>query len=100
MSLIPASVLSKLYNRTSLRNSDGTVRFSVKNRLSPATLKRVLRVEVDGQSVDLDRVQVAADQKAFTPVNAIGPRSAPNTPFITPLSHAITWAIMFIIMNV
>ena len=37
MQFIPKSVLSKLYNRTSLRNDNGKVRFSVKNRLSPAT---------------------------------------------------------------
>jgi len=62
MALIPSSILSKLYNRTSLRNSGDSVQFSVKNRLSPATLKRVTRVELNGQPVELARIEVRAEQ--------------------------------------
>ena len=80
MSLIPASVLSKLYNRTSLRNTGSAVQFSVKNRLSPAVLKRVNRLEVDGQPVELDRVQVAAGSDASVPADAIAPRNAIDFP--------------------
>ena len=37
MSFIPGRILSKLFNRTSLKNCGDKVCFSVKNRLAPAT---------------------------------------------------------------
>ena len=56
MSFIPTRILSKLFNRTSLRNCDEKVCFSVKNRLAPATLLNVSRIELDGADVPLDKV--------------------------------------------
>ena len=41
MTFIPQALLRNLYNRSSLRNTGAGVRFSVKNRLSPATLERI-----------------------------------------------------------
>ena len=61
MSFIPSHVLSKLYNRTSLRNASEGVQFSVKNRLSPASLRKVTRVEIDNRPIDLDRVTVVLE---------------------------------------
>jgi hydroxymethylglutaryl-CoA reductase (NADPH) len=61
MSFIPGRILSKLYNRTSLRNQAGGFRFSVKNRLSPATLRQISRVEVDGRPIPLDHVEIETD---------------------------------------
>ena len=67
MSIIPISVLSKLYNRTSLRNAENAVRFSVKNRLSPAALRRVIRLELDSNPVELERISIAAEAGAPFP---------------------------------
>ena len=38
MRFFPKALLKQLYNRGSLRNHERGTRFSVKNRLSPATL--------------------------------------------------------------
>ena len=75
MSLIPTSILGKLYNRTSLRNANGGVQFSVKNRLSPATLKKIARVELDSHAVEPERIAVAVEDGLPVPlgdVNALG----------------------------
>jgi len=64
MAMIPKGVLRKLYNHTSLRNQAGKVRFSVKNRLAPATLLAITRVAVDGEDVPPERITVAFDGQA------------------------------------
>ncbi|MEM9303928.1 MAG: hydroxymethylglutaryl-CoA reductase [Pseudomonadota bacterium] len=71
MQLIPAAVIRKLYNRTSLRNADGGVRFSVKNRLSPATLKRVDRVVLNGDEIALAKVSMSVDGSAPIRLDAL-----------------------------
>ena len=50
---IPSLLLKQLYTLGSLENADTGVRFSVKNRLSDATLKGVQRVMFDGKQVPL-----------------------------------------------
>jgi hydroxymethylglutaryl-CoA reductase (NADPH) len=64
MAFIPGKIIRKLYNHTSLRNEDSGVRFSVKNRLSPATLETISRVAVDGQEVAPEHVTVVIEQSA------------------------------------
>jgi hydroxymethylglutaryl-CoA reductase (NADPH) len=86
MALIPSSILSKLYNRTSLRNSGDTVQFSVKNRLSPATLRRVTRVELNGEPVELDRIEVRAEQADPMPATFISAENALDFPLGTMLT--------------
>jgi len=71
MSIIPSSVLSKLYNRTSLRNVENAVRFSVKNRLSPAALRRVIRLELDSNPVEPERISIAHEGGASFPASEI-----------------------------
>jgi len=61
MSLIPSSLLNKLYNRTSLRNSPDGVSFSVKNRLSPARLEQITAVALNGHTIELDRIKLTVD---------------------------------------
>jgi hydroxymethylglutaryl-CoA reductase (NADPH) len=73
MQFIPKSVLGKLYNRTSLRNDSGSVRFSVKNRLSPATLREISQVAIDGQAVPLERIKVAVESNRAIPLSQIIP---------------------------
>jgi len=72
MNLVPGRIVSKLYNHTSLRNDAGAVRFSVKNRLSPATLERIMRVAVDGRPVDGARVRVGLEDLAPVPLDRFG----------------------------
>jgi hydroxymethylglutaryl-CoA reductase (NADPH) len=64
MSFIPSSILSKLYNRTSLKNRENKVRFSIKNRLSPVTLKTISRIEIDSNPISLEKVKVRRDDEA------------------------------------
>jgi hydroxymethylglutaryl-CoA reductase (NADPH) len=71
MSFVSSSILSKLYNRTSLKNTDGAVVFSVKNRLSPALLRKVSRVEVDSSPIDLERISLLLDDGSTHPVHTV-----------------------------
>ncbi len=89
MSFIPSSVLSKLYNRTSLRNAENAVQFSVKNRLSPATLRKVTRFELDGQPIDLDRVAISPEGGAPTPVLKLTAKKPLDFPLGTLLTFSL-----------
>lgn len=56
MALIPSLLLKQLYTFGSLENIDGGVQFSIKNRLSDATLKKIEHIKLDGQEVRLTAV--------------------------------------------
>ena len=71
MQFVPKALLKKLYNRSSLRNSDSGVCFSVKNRLSPASLKAIERVALDGEAVDPQRIKVSIDAGDPFPLDRI-----------------------------
>ncbi len=86
MSFIPSAILNKLYNRTSLRNADGVVRFSVKNRLSPASLQQIKRVALDGQVIPEDRVSMTCDAGPAFPTSRINPDSPIDFPLGTLLT--------------
>ena len=61
MRFIPKALLKKLYNRASLRNTGDGVRFSIKNRLSPARLEAIEKVTINGKTVDPQRVSLSID---------------------------------------
>jgi hydroxymethylglutaryl-CoA reductase (NADPH) len=61
MRFVPKALLKRLYNRSSLRNTESGVRFSIKNRLSPARLERVEYLRLDGEEVALDRIRMSVD---------------------------------------
>jgi len=73
MQSIPKSLFSKLYNRTSLRNVDGGVRFSVKNRLSPAVLHGISEVVINGQPVAHDRITISFEANELLPLGMVNP---------------------------
>ena len=73
MQFIPNSVIGKLYNRTSLRNEGGLVRFTVKNRLSPAEIHEILHIEINGEPVAHDRVSVSIEQGEVIPLSMLDP---------------------------
>lgn len=50
---VPSLVLKQLYTFGSLRNENGQVRFSIKNRLSDASLVEVISVSLNGREIDL-----------------------------------------------
>lgn len=54
--MFPSLLLKQLYTFGSLRNTDGGVQFSVKNRLSDATLTGIRRVSINGESVPPEKV--------------------------------------------
>jgi hydroxymethylglutaryl-CoA reductase (NADPH) len=80
MSFIPSAILSKLYNRTSLKNSQSGVSFSVKNRLSPAKLRRIQRVVLNGHVLDEDEISLACDGGSPIPASSIGPDNPVDFP--------------------
>ena len=53
---IPSMLLKQLYTFGSLRNENGSVKFSVKNRLSDATLTGLESLKFDGQEVPLENI--------------------------------------------
>lgn len=55
---IPALMLRQLYTFGSLRNLEGGFGFSLKNRLSDATVTGVLRLRVGDRDVPLDRLRI------------------------------------------
>lgn len=71
MQSIPMSVLGKLYNRTSLRNENGCVRFSLKSRLAPAVLSEISQVAINGRPVKQDSIQIAVEAGEAIPLNNI-----------------------------
>ncbi|MDX2282591.1 MAG: hydroxymethylglutaryl-CoA reductase [Bacteroidia bacterium] len=70
---IPSLLLKQLYTFGSLRNTDEGVRFSLKNRLSDASLTRVSRVRVGDYEAGPDAITVVlADGRRLAPAD-IGP---------------------------
>jgi hydroxymethylglutaryl-CoA reductase (NADPH) len=86
MSFIPGRILRKLFNHGSLRNADGKVRFSVKNRLAPAALVSISRVEIDGEAVPLDAINVSVDDGTALALTKITPKKPLDFPLGTLLT--------------
>ncbi len=84
--IIPSMLLKKLYTLGSLKNADGGVQFSVKNRLSDVDLVGIRKVAIDGKDIPLDTVTLAlSDGRALRPSDIT---AAKPLPF--PLRAAIT----------
>ena len=65
---IPSMLLKQLYTFGSLENVNGSVKFSVKNRLSDATITSIDRLKLSGNDVPLDKVTLdLGDGEVFTP---------------------------------
>ena len=86
MTFIPQALLRNLYNHSSLRNVGTGVRFSVKNRLSPASLRSIERVSLNGQVIHPDRIEVAVDSGAAFSMSQIGPEAPVEFPLGTLLT--------------
>jgi len=62
---IPSLVLKQLYTFGSLENTDRGPRFTLKNRLSDASLVKIERIAIDGSEVDPSRVTLEAGGSAL-----------------------------------
>lgn len=69
---IPALILKQLYTFGSLQNTSSGITFSLKNRLSDATLKDLRAVSIDGLRLSLDLVQLDLGDGKRTAAAAIG----------------------------
>lgn len=56
--LVPSLLLKQLYTFGSLKNTSSGVQFSLKNRLSDATLTRVRRLSLGGKEIPIDQVRI------------------------------------------
>jgi hydroxymethylglutaryl-CoA reductase (NADPH) len=83
------NVLNKLYNHTSLRDVDGGVRFSVKNRLSPAELQGISHVTIDDRGIPQDKITVTCDNNASLPLSRISPENPIDFPLGAPLTFQL-----------
>ena len=81
---IPSLILKQMYTLGSLENVEDGVRFSLKNRLSNATLTRLKEVRIDGRSVPLERLtlELNGGRVAGTEVN-------PDNAVAFPLSRVV-----------
>ena len=73
---IPGLILKQMYTLGSLENAEDGVRFSLKNRLSNATVTRLQEVRINGKAVPLDRLtlEMGGDRiagAAITPTSAL-----------------------------
>src|SRR5215207_10671505 len=73
---IPGLILKQMYTLGSLENVEDGVRFSLKNRLSNATVTRLTEVRIDGRAVPLDRLSLELNGDriagtAITPTAAV-----------------------------
>jgi hydroxymethylglutaryl-CoA reductase (NADPH) len=89
MKFFPDKVLNKLYNHTSLRNAARGVRFSVKNRLSPASILNISRVAIDGNDVSGDKVTVICDNSQAVPLSWVSPEKPADFPLGSQLTFKL-----------
>lgn len=86
MTVIPATVLKKLYVKGSLRVKDGGFVFDLKNLIAPATITRIDGLEVDGKKVDDSRVTIVSPSGSSRPIGQI----SPGTPLQFPVGVVVT----------
>ncbi len=68
MAMIPSLLLKQLYTFGSLKNTGNGIQFSIKNRLSDATLTDIESVQIDGRKIPLTAVLMdLGDGKVLTP---------------------------------
>lgn len=89
MRFIPKALLKKTYNRGSLQNGDSVVRFSLKNRLAPATLETIDRIAIDGDGVEAGSVRVSLDGGEPLPLD----RLTAGSPIDFPLGTLLTVSV-------
>ena len=64
MSPLPSALLSKFYERESLRNTDTGFELCFKNRLAPSTIVAIGPLTVDGYVYESDQLSVSFERPA------------------------------------
>lgn len=82
---VPKLLLRQLYTTNSLSNIEGGVRFSMKNRLSDATLTGLVRVAFNGRDVPHDAIQLELGDGKSKPAATL----SASTPLPFPLRQAV-----------
>jgi len=77
---IPSLILRQLYTNGSLENTADGVRFSLKNRLSDATLTRISGLRIDGDELPLDRFSLVTDDGQRSAAAAVSPQDVIDFP--------------------
>jgi hypothetical protein len=86
MTVIPATVLKKLYVKGSLRVADGGFVFDLKNLIAPATITGVGSLKVDGEKVEDSRVTIVSPSGSSRPIDQI----SRGTPLQFPVGVVVT----------
>lgn len=81
---IPSLLLKQLYTFGSLQNVDGTVRFSVKNRLSDTQITALNAVKFDGREVPREAISLHLDDGA-----TLAPDDLAHSPIDFPLRRTL-----------
>jgi len=89
MTYIPHSILKKLYNRASLKNTSAGVSFSIRNRLSPASLEQIEKVVLNGQSIPVNKVSLKLTAGATHTAEHVDPEN----PLDFPLASLLTFTL-------
>jgi hypothetical protein len=86
MTVIPATVLKKLYVKNSLRVEDGGFALDLKNLIAPATITRMDGLELDGEKIDDSRVTIVSSSGTSRPIAQL----SPGTPLQFPVGVVVT----------
>ena len=86
---VPSLILKQLYNFGSLENTRTGVRFSVKNRLSDATLEKVEAIRLDGSPLPLDAVTFRFQEEEKSE-SAVASQVSEKSPVPFPLGRIVT----------
>ena len=77
---IPSLILRQLYTFGSLENVPGGVRFAIKNRLSDATLTRLIGIKLDDEEVPPERIELELGEGRVFRGDGITPEAALDFP--------------------
>ncbi len=74
---IPSMLLRQLYTNSSLKNTDGGIQFSLKNRLSDAEIGELNAIKIDGKEIALDKISVDLGDGNFVAAETVKDISFP-----------------------
>lgn len=83
--IVPSLILKQLYTFGSLANVEGGVAFSIKNRLSDATIQRISSLAIGGEAIDLDDVILDLGDERLSPADI-----SDENPIDFPLKKTVT----------
>jgi hydroxymethylglutaryl-CoA reductase (NADPH) len=69
--LVPSMLLRQLYTTNSLQNTDGGVRFSIKNRLQDVTLNGIEGIRINGEQVASERIELRFPDGRVVPASEV-----------------------------